>query len=109
MNLHIKKSLKSSFQFQKRHHVSIQTEIEIQQYNPVVHIITRSTLTEVTHSALCCVLSGEATYTNLIVFGLIRPVLEPTIYHTRGKHANHYVIDAVTTYEIVKENIINFY
>ena len=102
MNLHINKSLKSSFQFQKRRHVSIQTEIEIQQHNPVVHIITRSTLTEVTPSASCCVLSGEATYTNLIVFGLIRPGLEPTIYHIRGKHANHYVIDAVTTYAIVK-------
>jgi exonuclease I len=102
MNLHINKSPKSSFQFQKRRHVSIQTEIEIQQHNPVVHIITRSTLTEVTPSASCCVFSGEATDTKLIVFGLIRAGLEPTIYHTRGKHANHYVIDAVTAYEIVK-------
>jgi len=34
------------------------------------------------------VLSGEATNTNLIVFGLTRPRLEPTIYRTRGEHAN---------------------
>jgi len=27
-------------------------------------------------------LSGEATNTNFIVFGLTRPGLEPTIYHT---------------------------
>jgi hypothetical protein len=39
--------------------------------------------------------SGEATNTNLIVFGLTRPGLEPTIYHTRGEHANHYATDAV--------------
>jgi hypothetical protein len=40
-------------------------------------------------------LSGEATNTNFIVFGSTRSGLEPTIYHTRGKHANHYITDAV--------------
>ena len=40
-------------------------------------------------------LSGEATNTNFIVFGLIQPELEPTIYRTRGEHANHYATDAV--------------
>ena len=40
---------------------------------------------------------AEATNTNFIVFGLIRPGLEPTIYHTRGEHANHYAIDAVSS------------
>jgi hypothetical protein len=34
--------------------------------------------------------SGEATNTNFIVFGLTRSELEPTIYNTGGKHANHY-------------------
>ena len=38
----------------------------------------------------CCVLRGEATNTNFIVFGLTLPGLEPTIYRTRGEHANHY-------------------
>jgi hypothetical protein len=38
---------------------------------------------------------GEATNTNFIVFVLTRPGLEPTIYRTRGKHANHYATDAV--------------
>ena len=37
------------------------------------------------------VLSGEATNTNFIVFGLTRP----TIYRTRGEHANQYATDAV--------------
>jgi hypothetical protein len=46
------------------------------------------------------VLSGEATNINFIVFGLTRLGLEPTIYHTRGKHANHYTTDAVATSEI---------
>jgi hypothetical protein len=39
------------------------------------------------------VLSGEATNTNFIVFDLTRPGLEPTIYHTRGEHVNHYATD----------------
>jgi hypothetical protein len=29
------------------------------------------------------------------VFGLTQPGLEPTTYHTRGEHANHYATDAV--------------
>jgi hypothetical protein len=40
------------------------------------------------------VLRGEATNTNFIVFGLTKPGHEPTIYHTRGEHANHYATDA---------------
>ena len=40
-------------------------------------------------------LSGEATNTIFLVFGLTRPGLEPTIYCTRGDHTNHYTIDAV--------------
>jgi len=35
-------------------------------------------------------LSGEATNTNFIVFGLTRP-----IYHTRGEQTNHYTTAAV--------------
>jgi hypothetical protein len=40
-------------------------------------------------------LSGEATNTNLIVFGLTRLGLKPTIYRTIGEYANHYTTDAV--------------
>jgi hypothetical protein len=47
------------------------------------------------HSMISCLLSGEATNTNFIVFGLTRPWIEPTIYRTRGEHANHYVTDAI--------------
>ena len=39
----------------------------------------------------CCVLSGEATKRNSIVFGLTRPGLEPMIYHNKGEHAYHYI------------------
>jgi hypothetical protein len=46
-------------------------------------------------------LSGEATNINFIVFGLTRPGLKPTIYHTRGKHADHYVTDAFFTIYMV--------
>jgi hypothetical protein len=41
------------------------------------------------------VLSGEATNTNFINFGLTQPGLELTIYRTRGEHANHYTTDVV--------------
>jgi hypothetical protein len=40
----------------------------------------------------CCILSGEATNTNFIVFDLTQLGLEPMIYRTRGKHANHYTM-----------------
>ena len=41
-------------------------------------------------------LSGEATNTNFIVFGLIQSGLEPMIRSTtQGEHANHYDADAV--------------
>ena len=32
--------------------------------------------------------------TNFIVFGLTLTEFEPSIYHTRGKHANHYITNA---------------
>ena len=53
-------------------------------------------------SPYCCVLSGEATNTNFIVFGLIQSGLEPMIFRTRGDHANHYTTDAICfrTHEI---------
>jgi len=41
------------------------------------------------------VLSGAATNTNFVVFGLTRPELESTTYRTRGEHANHYTTDPV--------------
>ena len=39
--------------------------------------------------------SGEAANANFIIFGLTRPGFEPTIYRTRGEHANHFTTDAV--------------
>jgi hypothetical protein len=41
------------------------------------------------------VISEDEANTNFIVFGLTPPGLEPTIYRTRGEHANHYTTDAV--------------
>ena len=46
-------------------------------------------------SPWCCVLSGEATNINFIVNGLTRPGLEPTVYHTRGEHTDHYTTHVV--------------
>ena len=39
---------------------------------------------------------GEATNTNFIIFALTRSRFEPTIYRTRGEHANTNTTDAVT-------------
>ena len=49
-------------------------------------------------SPYCCVLSGEATNTNLIVFYLIRSRVEPTIYRTQCKMCGG---EACCRYDIV--------
>ena len=59
------------------------------------HIILIPSQTVFALCPYCCVLSGEATNTNFIVFSLTRPGLEPTIYCTRDEHANHYATVAV--------------
>ena len=61
------------------------------------HIILIPSQPVFTLTPLCCALSGEATDTNFIVFGLNATLLaiEATIYNTRDEHANHYTTDAV--------------
>jgi hypothetical protein len=44
---------------------------------------------------------GEATNTNFIFFCLTRPQFVPTIYRTRGEHANHYATDAVSYFYFI--------
>jgi hypothetical protein len=72
-----------------------------------------------TESTILCsyslirVLRGEATNTHFVVFGLTPPGLAPTIYHTRGEHANHYTIDAVRNENYLGKcsllyNVLNF-
>ena len=51
-------------------------------------------------------LSGEATNTNFLDFGLTRSLFEPMIYRTRGEHANHYIIDAVAWHNNVLDTVI---
>ena len=60
-------------------------------------------------SPKCCMLSGEATHTNFIVFGLTQPGLKPTIYCTRGEHANNYAIVAVVRSRPHIRYYINWY
>jgi hypothetical protein len=40
-------------------------------------------------------------YNNLVVFGLIGPVPEPTIYRTRGGLANHYSTNVVKFIRVI--------
>ena len=62
---------------------------------PLGHIILISSQSVFALSSLCYVLNGEATNINLIVSGLTRSGLEPTIYRTQGEHANHHTTDAL--------------
>ena len=77
---------------------SLKQESADRHVAPLGHIILIPSQPVFALSPQCCVLSREATNTNLIVFGLTRPRLEPTVYHTRGEHANHYATDAVCMY-----------
>ena len=65
-----------------------------QSVAPIEHIILIPSQPVVALTLWCCMPIGEATHTNLIVFGLTRPGLEPTICRTRGERANHYTTDA---------------
>ena len=49
---------------------------------------------------------AEKQHTPILVFGLTRPGLEPTIYRTRGEHVNHYDTDAVNFSKDVDLQII---
>jgi hypothetical protein len=46
------------------------------------------------HSLLNADCLTEKQHIGISVFGLTRLGLEPTIYRTRGEHANHYATDA---------------
>ena len=70
---------------------------------PFGHIILIPSQPVFALTPLCCMLSGEATNTNLIVFGLTQPGLEHTIYRTRGEHANNYTTDVVLLWNIITE------
>ena len=64
-------------------------------FAPLGHIILIPGQPVFALSPYRCVLSREATNTNFIVFDLTRSGFEPTIYHTRGEHANDYTTDAM--------------
>jgi hypothetical protein len=52
--------------------------------------------------------SWEAANTNFIVIDLTWPGFKPTIYHTGGKHANHYNTDAIMN-SIFQTTVENMY
>jgi hypothetical protein len=62
---------------------------------PLGHIIPIPSQPVFALSPYCCMLSGEATNINFIVFDLTKPGLKPTIYRIRGEHASHHTTDAV--------------
>ena len=49
---------------------------------PLRHVFLNLSQPVFTLTPLCCMFSVEPVNTNFIVFSLIRPGLEPTIYHT---------------------------
>jgi hypothetical protein len=70
---------------------------------PLEHIILIPNQPVFALSPECYMLSGEATNTNFIVFGLTQLGLEPMIYCTRGEHANHYATNVVTYIYLFEE------
>lgn len=73
-------------------------------------LILRQALFAVT--PLSCMLSGEASKTTIIVFGLTWLWYEHLIYYTWDERANHYVTDAVIirnntkyTYDVLNINV----
>jgi len=64
--------------------------INQRQVSPLRYIILINQSLFLLHDAV-----WKAVNTNCIVFGFIRPVLEPTIYHTRSEHVNHYTAHAL--------------
>ena len=75
-------------------------------WDPLGHIILIPSQPDFALSPYCCVLSGETTNTNFIVFGLIQSGLDPKIYRPRGEQANHYTIDVVESVLKVSTYII---
>ena len=78
-----------SWVFIMQGHCNNSLRVDMSLHSPLGHIILIPSQPAFARSPYCRVLSGEATNTNFIVFGLTRPGLEPTIYRTRGEHANH--------------------
>jgi hypothetical protein len=61
-----------------------------------VHTFSEFLAQKLVYSEFLDFVVGEATNTNFIIFALTRSRLEPTIYRTRGEHANPNTTDAVT-------------
>ena len=76
-------------------YTSLKQQSAVRHVTPLRHIIIIPSQPVFPLSPLCCMLSGEGTNTNFIVFDLTQSGLEPNIYRTQGKHANHYITDAV--------------
>jgi hypothetical protein len=67
-----------------------ETTVRGRHVAPLGHIILIPSQPVFALSLYCYVFCGEAEHTNVIVFSLTQPELEPTIYRTQGEYANHY-------------------
>ena len=78
---------------------------------PLEHIFLIPSQPVCSYSFILCVFIEKQHIPIFIVFGLIRPAIEPTIYHIRGEHANHYITDEVSIISNLKLylSIFQFY
>ena len=60
---------------------------------PLEHIILIAS--QAINTAACSAKKKKTQQILTLVFGLTRLRLAPTIFHTQGKHTNHYTTDAV--------------
>ena len=74
------------------------TNVNVEACSPTGHIILITSLPVFALIFSNCMLKGEATNINFIVFGSTRLRLEPTIYDTGDERASYYTTDAAKEY-----------
>ena len=75
---------------------SVQIFSQCSECSDSVHTFSEFLAQKLAYSEFRDFVVGEATNTNVIIFALTRSRFEPTIYRTRGDHANTNTTDAVT-------------
>ena len=81
------------------YHLDLYSASSLKQQSAGKHVAPLGHIIRIPSQPLLFLLNAacltEKQIVPILVFGLTRPRLEPTIYHTRGEHPNHYATNAV--------------